>query len=325
MFNSQLEDRVCCKNISEKCGLPFKTVEFEPFYKMCEDSVYYERMGELAFIYGGNKTYQQLMENGNGSDYMTFGFLGESLRSNDALDKVYHTPFSMEEYVDKFYLKGQYKTFVENWDVYRDYVLKKIKMRAIKLGINIDNMTQKECMLLDYYRRVRCDTDQAKIANIYRYSTLLSGEPLVRLESLRISYNQKSKAHVQLQCIQNMRPDLMEIPVFSHCRYYPINKKILEIEMNAKQEKIIRLKDQVDQLGKQYFPLMYGRLFGFYLKLKTSYNGNSLDNDSMGYYIDYIRENCHNKKILYMLSHLNAQKWDDIAKILCTLVYIAQK
>lgn len=51
-----------------------KTVEFEPFYKMCEDSVYYERMGELAFIYGGNKTYQQLMENGNGSDYMTFGF-----------------------------------------------------------------------------------------------------------------------------------------------------------------------------------------------------------------------------------------------------------
>ena len=325
VFNSQLEDRVCCKNISEKCGLPFKTVEFEPFYKMCEDSVYYERMGELAFIYGGNKTYQQLMENGNGSDYMTFGFFGESLRSNDALDKVYHTPFSMEEYVDKFYLKGQYKTFVENWDVYRDYVLKKIKMRAIKLGINIDNMTQKECMLLDYYRRVRCDTDQAKIANIYRYSTLLSGEPLVRLESLRISYNQKSKAHVQLQCIQNMRPDLMEIPVFSHCRYYPINKKILEIEMNAKQEKIIRLKDQVDQLGKQYFPLMYGRLFGFYLKLKTSYNGNSLDNDSMGYYIDYIRENCHNKKILYMLSHLNAQKWDDIAKILCTLVYIAQK
>ena len=95
--------------------------------------------------------------------------------------------------------------------------------------------------------------------------------------------------------------------------------------MNAKQEQIIRLKDQVDQLGKQYFPLMYGRLFGFYLKLKTSYNGNSLDNDSMGYYIDYIRENCHNKKILYMLSHLNAQKWDDIAKILCTLVYIAQK
>ena len=146
---------------------------------MCEDSVYYERMGELAFIYGGNKTYQQLMENGNGSDYMTFGFLGESLRSNDALDKVYHTPFSMEEYVDKFYLKGQYKTFVENWDVYRDYVLKKIKMRAIKLGINIDNMTQKECMLLDYYRRVRCDTDQAKIANIYRYSTLLSGAPIV--------------------------------------------------------------------------------------------------------------------------------------------------
>lgn len=175
-------------------------------------------------------------------------------------------------------------------------MFEKIKMRAIKLGINIDNMTQKECMLLDYYRRVRCDTDQAKIANIYRYSTLLSGEPLVRLESLRISYNQKSKAHVQLQCIQNMRPDLMEIPVFSHCRYYPINKKILEIEMNAKQEKIIRLKDQVDQLGKQYFPLMYGRLFGFYLKLKTSYNGNSLDNDSMGYYIDYIRENCHNKK-----------------------------
>ena len=96
VFNSQLEDRVCCKNISEKCGLPFKTVEFEPFYKMCEDSVYYERMGELAFIYGGNKTYQQLMENGNGSDYMTFGFLGEPLRSNDALDKVYHTPFPME-------------------------------------------------------------------------------------------------------------------------------------------------------------------------------------------------------------------------------------
>ena len=106
MFNSQLEDRVCCKNISEKCGLPFKTVEFEPFFIRCVKILYImKEWGELAFIYGGNKTYQQLMENGNGSDYMTFGFLGEPLRSNDALDKVYHTPFPMEEYVDKFYLK----------------------------------------------------------------------------------------------------------------------------------------------------------------------------------------------------------------------------
>lgn len=326
VFNSQKEDRISCEKIAQKCGLPIQYEEFPTDYRVEENSVYYERLGELSFIYGGNLGFQKLFEEKINSDYMTFGCMGEALRANEKLDKVYRTPFTIENYIDEFYLISSYKNIVKNWREYRNYVLKKARNQAVKIGIDVTDMSREDCMLLHHYHKVRCDGDPCKIANVYRYSTLPVMEPAVRLENQRISYREKEDAHLQLSCIDRLKPELMEIPVFSHCRYYPVNREKLRIELDEHQEKVIAAKAKIDELGKKYMPGLYGKLLGIYLKRKFSYseNANTLDTEAMSYYLDYIKTYGENEKMRELASALSENNWDDMAKLIFALVYICR-
>lgn len=327
LFNSFIQDRNICEKIAQKLDLNIK----KPVYKLdfqIEDGKnkknLLNRLGELLSIYGGNEDFFQQFEEGYFGEYVTFGYFGEPLRTNDKLDPVYHDNFSLENYLDDFYINKKYADKIKNWGEYRNYLYSKLSKLTIKLGIDKAFLSREECMLIHYYYRTLSDNQVCQLANVYCYSTQILAEYEIRKNILITAYEKKANASLQIACINKLCPQLTSIPLFSHCRMREINLEKLRIEDKTLAELEYNMKNMIEKIGKRYIPTLYEKMWGIYSKLVHPANVPSTNRKIIQYYLKYLEKNKNERIPIDNIIHLTECEWDDLIPwlyfmaILCT-------
>ncbi|ERI68235.1 hypothetical protein HMPREF1548_04148 [Clostridium sp. KLE 1755] len=315
IFNSFKQDRDICERIVQELRLNIKKPDYNLDYKIegeIKKEVLIKRLGELISIYGGNQDFFQQFEDGYFGEYVTFGYFGEPLRSNDKLDPVYHENFSLENYLDDFYINSKYSNKIKNWREYKKYIYSKLTYLTNKLGINKEFLTQEECMLLHYYYRTLADNQVCQLANIYCYSTQILAEYEVRKFILVTAYKQKKNASLQIACINKLCPQLTKIPLFSHCRMRRINTEELRIEDKGITEIEYYMKKNIEKIGKKYVPGLYDKMWGLYSKIMNPINLPSINRKITEYYLEYIEKNKNERINLDNIFNLEECEWDDL-------------
>lgn len=293
IFNSFIQDRQICQKIADRFQLKLHTPDFSLDYQMRGNESRKKRLeglGELYHIYAGNEDFHRLFASDAFPEYITCGYYGEPLRSNDKLDPVYHDGFTLDDYLDDFYINKKYKESLRDWEGYRTYLRKKLHDLAERLHIDESAMSREDCLKLHYYYRTLADGQVCLLINNYRYCTHILTEYEIVQRVHRIPYEEKEHAAFEIACIHRLCPEMVEIPLFTHCRMREIDADGLRIKDSAASKAEFGIKGLIERTGRRLAPNLYEKLWAVYSRKVHPNNLPSVNRSIMKEYRNYIKE-----------------------------------
>lgn len=222
-MNTKIPDRIISKQLADACGLKFIPFDVSHDFRTdCENiDGMFSKYGEYSLIYCGNSKWYEIFEKNNIDSY-DFGYFGETIKGWEPLDEQYHEHFSIEDYV-KLYLNKNIN--VDKDAEFKEYVRKKILAIAEEYGMDLDNISQEDCMKLYYVYRVHADTLCSNFTNMFAYSSNLFAEKEIIDYINQIPYKIKADNHFNLTVTKILNKKLLDVPYFTHCHYKKCDKE----------------------------------------------------------------------------------------------------
>lgn len=236
------------KKIAKKYNLEIKDMDWSSQEKF--DSFWnklIEELGEYAHVYSGNlnilNSYKKLIV--DGIDYFEFGYFGELYRNIEWLDENKSLDIIDEKTLFNKICYRDYKKILHNSEVFIEHFKKKIKMNINEITGNKNFLKRDEFIKFNLQYRLSADTIMTCYINLISNTSLLLGSKDL-LEILKqIPSKFKNKSELMIELINRLEPELLEVPIFSHCenKKYNLNTNQIEDEKNKfrkKTRKIIR-------------------------------------------------------------------------------------
>lgn len=192
--------------------------------------------GFYAYIYGGSNEIFDFFRKTKGQ-IITFGYGGELYRNLDWIENKKNKFFSIEDFINFYYVTGDLLRMTKNVVGFKEHLYKKLSWICQKYDLNPQKIpNEANIFFLQEYRKT-ADTHLLNFINLSKYCSLLL------MESECIKYGMQSteslkKSKFMLSVINQLKPEILEIPVFSHreLKKYNPQKGILE----RKMQKIIK-------------------------------------------------------------------------------------
>lgn len=232
------------KLLSEQQHLPMSIMNWADSDKD-NKNCYLQKYGELFLLYGMNKNIFQEFEHTMTSELLIFGYLGECFRTVETIMYYDKSDFSLAEYIDDMYLKRE-KSLMKpevfsrfRMDIYRQY-----EDLCLQHGIDINHLTKDDFQKLNSFYRLRWDMFMNNFANQFMYSFPLFGEKNILSYAENASYDEKYLSKFQMRCIEQLSPDLLKIPFFSH-----IKPKVYHADTHelTEEDTSVRIKEVLQQ------------------------------------------------------------------------------
>lgn len=225
---TKLEDSVICRKLSSKMDLDLKIYDLSSdcfIDYINTDSKNYWRDGDSITCLGNNSKFKNNILNQVSSEFCDFGYYGEMFRQFDQLNLFYKEPFTLNDFVEKLFFNNleQVKCFNDISEV-RGELYDIFLRHAKNMNMDITNLLKDDCFALWSYRRSIVDLSLPKITNLTRYSYPILGQKEIYDLINQVPYLWKKDAWLQLSLIQNLNPDCLNIPFFSHCKPCIFNK-----------------------------------------------------------------------------------------------------
>lgn len=202
---------------------------------------YILKYGFLSTIYGGSNDVMSFFENTQG-DIITFGYTGELYRNLPWIENRKTESFSIDEFIDEYYITGEVYNMSKKIPNYRDHIKSKLLKICDRYHLNPENINNADnfYFLLEY-RKV-ADSKLLNLANMIKFCNLLLSEQK-NLENIRINISDMRNSKFMLEIINQLYPDVLEVPVFSHCttRKYIKKTGMLSPEKNSIKDLIVPL------------------------------------------------------------------------------------
>ena len=247
-MNTKDEDVSISKTIANELGLVFKEID------VCEDDCVstqvtkdsFDKYGELAAIYGGNKKWFEIFERSNVHAY-EFGYFGETIKAWELLDQDENNTISLDRFCQLYTNRQKLSFSSDSTFEKKEYDAKihnKIRHMAESYGMNLDNLSKEDCMILYYRYRLHADTKCANLANVFGYCTpVLANKEIADLIN-QCPYVFKANDRINLYITQSIDKRLIDIPYFTHTKYMSLNKDkliLVDTEENRRKQSIIRI------------------------------------------------------------------------------------
>lgn len=199
------------------------------------------RYGFYAYVYGGSNEIFDFFRKIEGP-VVTFGYGGELYRNLDWIEKRKKDRFSINDFIDEYYVTGDLLKMVKDVPGFREHLLKKLLWIAKKYNLNPENMpNEANVFFLQEYRKT-ADTHLLNFVNLSQHCSLLL------MESECVKYGMQSveplkKSKFMLSVINKLCPETLRIPVFSHTilRKYNASKGCLEKTMKNRIKDFLKM------------------------------------------------------------------------------------
>ncbi|WP_165062270.1 hypothetical protein [Adlercreutzia sp. ZJ154] len=205
--------------------------DFEEIYCVDNNAFDFNTYGDYAYIYGGNKRFKEIFLHKLESDYVDFGYFGETITQWDDLDAAYHEGFSIEDFVDDIYMERYRQCeFDEFFTMLRNRVIEEFIDYAQRCGIDATNLTKSDCMRLYHRYRQRADTIVCNFVNQFCYYTPLLAQPQIVKIIDGVNYDVFSDARINLNLVEQWMPNLLQVEYYSHGLFCVFDSENLLLE-----------------------------------------------------------------------------------------------
>lgn len=232
---------------------------------------YLKRYGFYFDVYAGSEAVFDSLERSS-NQLVTFGYCGELMRNLPWIEGRKSKYFTLKEYLNEFYLPYIVKRQVVKSDEYEKHILNKLIRICRYYHLDTEHISNEDIFYLSLERRKSADSHMLNLINSMKYCTYLLGQ-YENLLAARVNCEELSNSGYMLRCLNAIYPEVLEIPVFSHCTLREFDRDSMS------------LKEPVDKVGmvynlklliKKYFPrvaIYFGRIKG------NNKNGWRFDND----------------------------------------------
>lgn len=250
--NTYNEDKEIDKLFSEKFGLVFHEESWktpEPFNK-CWD-YYLGLYGFLFGTYGGSEGVLESINN-NPCDLFTFGYCGELLRNLPWIEVRQKPFFTLDEYISEFYVTPSVLNEIEKPEEYIAYIRNKQIRICEMYNLNPNHIANEDIFYLSLERRKSADSIMLNLVNFMKYCCYTIGE-YGHLLAGRITVNEAFNSSFMLHCLDSLKSEVLDIPVFSHCTMRDFYRKTMTL---SPQVKPLTNYQKMKGLVKKCFPFI---------------------------------------------------------------------
>lgn len=220
--------------------------ETEPVDWNYQEAVF-KKIGFSNVIASGSKNqYDSIKDGCKDVNFYAFGYYCEAIRLRDWAADLHRNYFSLDEYIDDYYLSPRLTEDVyQDIKGYRSFLRDNYIKQLNDIGVD-DNYDK---IPLDKFERFRwkqsrfCDSRMEFFVNHYTYSFSLLSVPIIHETILSLPAEVIRDGKFQIKLIRLLDKKLIEeYDVFSHMRLYKVNKN---------NEKIRKLT--LKNIGDEFF------------------------------------------------------------------------
>ena len=190
--------------------------------------LYLNKFGFFYRIYGASNKVFESFETMT-QNISTFGYGGELYRNLPWTENKKEKYFSVEDFYEEFYKYKADYFCIENVPEFKSHILKKLNTICDKYGLDPERIKMEDNFLFMLEYRKVADTIVMNFLNLFKFSNLILMEYNC-LNSPRPSVEHLSNSKFQLQVIELLYPEVLDIPVFSHCEHVVFNRKKMCLE-----------------------------------------------------------------------------------------------
>lgn len=221
--NTKKNDLDIVRTFAQRYGLPLYEEDWStpsPIYR--DWGKYIAKYGVFAKIYAASDSIVKSLEN-LPNRISTFGYGGEFYRNLPWIERRKKHFFTAEEFVDEYYIYNSNRRLTQDVKGYRDRLVGKIRRLCADYDLNPKKIDNKDNIYLLKEYRCYADTYLLNMINQMRYSSLLCMEQdCIGLTDVPVEDMNYSR--LMLDVIKKLYGDVLEIPVFSHCKTRQYNR-----------------------------------------------------------------------------------------------------
>ena len=241
--STKTEDFNIVNTVSNKFGLPVQTMNWSESDH--ENERYYiNKYGELFSLYGMNKNIFQEFETEIASEFIALGYFGEVYRTIESIEAYTKNVFTLDEFLDDLYLADCKQVFEDGeYQKFRTMIKDQFLDVCRRRNLDEKHLTKDQFQILNTVYRQRWDTVMNNFANQFMYSIPLFGNIQLTRKTEALSYETRLNSKHLMECIHALKPELLEIPFFSHIKvkkYNPVTHELTNKEYVSNIKDIIR-------------------------------------------------------------------------------------
>jgi hypothetical protein len=241
LTNTKNADMEIVKKFSHRYNLNLNICSWKTSYPVNKHwAEYANKYGFGIYNYEASPDIMNSFENSSGQ-LLTFGFFGELFRNLPWIEERKQSFFSLNEFIDEYYITNDAKRMTAGIREYREHIEKKLLKLCKKFSLNPDRIENEENFLFLMEYRKGADSKILNLLNMIKYSNYLITEYDV-IQNMRVSVAKMKKSRFQLELINKLYSDSLNIPVFSHLRRKYFDSKKLELRDHFKDIFLDKLK-----------------------------------------------------------------------------------
>lgn len=197
-------------------------------------------MGFHSSRYAGSKDFNESYINIK-NKLLIFGCMGEIYRINENsyLEDIGFRNYTLDEYIDLCpigFFRNPYQLLFKDKEKMHNHIKAELLPLCEKWGMNPQNLSAEDDFLLWMERMRISDSAILNQMNRHHYCIALNAQyPIVRLLS-GIHPKNKCNGKFQIDLVNSLKPELMQIPLFSRCMYVKYDKKTRTMKRPLKYE-----------------------------------------------------------------------------------------
>ena len=227
--NTYNQDREIDKQFSKKFSLIFHNESWETPTPLDKYWNYYLPIyGFYYDTYAGSEAFVESLKD-NPCKLATFGYCGELLRNLPWIESRKQDFFTLEEYLKEYYYTDSTEKQVVNAGEYRQHIWNKLLRICDHYHLDKNHIANEDIFYLSLERRKSADASLVNFTNFMKYCSYSLGQ-YENLCAGRITSIEASNSSFMLYCLNALQPDVLDVPVFSHCTTRIFNRETMSLE-----------------------------------------------------------------------------------------------
>jgi len=273
LTNTKDKDLALSEICAEKFKLKFHKMNWKTKENFIEDWDYLlEKYGEYYILYSGNINIFEEYENkvSKFTDFIEFGYFGETLRNIEKLENS-KSIFDIDYYIENLYLYNltNLEKFLVNPINYKYEIKEKLNKILSHFNLNSKELNQKNFQKIHTEYRKSADSKMSNIQNQIMYSCVILSDYEIQEFVNDIPFEWKKDAKFMLKVINNLEPEVLKIPFFSHTKDWVFDEKNFKLVPKNKHT----IKNAIKRIIKNktvYYSLK--KIYNFFKQNKNEKN-----------------------------------------------------
>lgn len=185
------------------------------------------KYGFLSCVYGGSYVFKELEQ--LSEDFIEYGYFGEPFRNVDWIEHRKRKTFSLDEFLDDFYINSEVYPVVNNWKKYRGTIKENFLEICKFEGLDPTKLNTFGFQILHNEYRKNADKEMLNLTNLFCYSISILSQKEITIISESLTKNQKTKASFMLFWLDRLYSDLLKVPFYSHTEKWVFDEQRFEL------------------------------------------------------------------------------------------------